>query len=266
MTEKMYANANAGHPASLTVIGHWGAYPGPGEATSCYLLRAEGYAVLLDCGSGALTLLQRILPLCQIDAVVLSHYHADHIADLGCLQYASRIDMDLGRRKTPLLVYGHKESPGYQKLSYLEYAKGEGYDASSKIEIGPFVFEFAPMVHPDPSYAIGIRLKSQGAATPKALVYSGDTGASETLVEFSRGAQVLLCETSLYDEYRGRIFGHMSAGEVGETAMRAGVKTLVATHLPHFGDHADLLSQAARAFGGDARLAGTYMTLGLGSF
>ena len=219
-----------------------------------------------DCGSGALALLQRILPLHEIDAVILSHYHSDHVADLGCLQYAARIDMDLGRRKKPLAVYGHKESAGFHKLSYLEYAKGEGYDASCKIEIGPFSFEFAPMVHPDPSYAIGVRLPGHSTVDSKALVYSGDTGASETLVEFSRGAQILLCETSLYDAYRGKIFGHMSAGEVGETAKRAGISTLVATHLPHFGVHADLLSQATQAFGGDARLASTYMTLGLGSF
>ena len=265
MTQEKAGSGGRDVEATLTVIGHWGAYPGPGEATSCYLLRSQGCSVLLDCGSGSLSLLQKIMPLQKIDAVVLSHYHLDHMADLGCLQYAARIDMDLGRREKPLLVYGHRESPGFQKLGYLEYAAGEGYGEDSTVEVGPFSFDFAPMVHPDPSYAIGVRLGGRAKGGPRALVYSGDTGANGKLTEFCRGAGVLVCESSLYDEYKGRIFGHMSAGEAGETAREAGVSTLILSHLPHFGEHGELLVQGARAFGGDARLASPYATIDLGS-
>ncbi|HWP68019.1 MAG TPA: MBL fold metallo-hydrolase [Rectinemataceae bacterium] len=234
---------------SLTVIGHWGAYPGPGEATSCYLLRAEGMSVLLDCGSGALSLLQDILPLGKIDAVVLSHYHSDHIADLGCLQYSARIDMDLGRRAAPLKVFGHDLGPGSEKLGYLDFAIGATYKQDSTLNLGPFSLTFAPTIHPDPCFAM--RVCCGGSS----LVYSGDTGPSPNLAGFAAGADLLLCETSLYDEYRGKIPGHMSAGEAGELAKAAGVGTLMATHLPHFGVHADLLVQAKAAFGGNTILA-----------
>jgi ribonuclease BN (tRNA processing enzyme) len=242
---------------TLTVIGHWGAFPGPGEATSCYLLQAEGVSVLLDCGSGSLSLLQDILPLNEIDAVVLSHYHSDHVADLGCLQYSSRIDMDLGRRAKPLKVFGHADAPGFEKLGYLEFAIGATYGPDSILNIGPFSFTFTPTQHPDPCYAMRV---SCGGST---LVYSGDTGPSPNLAGFAAGADLLLCETSLYDEYRGKIPGHMSAGEAGELAKAAGVGRLIATHLPHFGTQADLVVQARAAFGGTTILAARNMVVQL---
>ena len=242
---------------SVVVVGHWGAFPGPGEATSCYLLRARGTSILLDCGSGSLSLLQQILPLHEIDAVVLSHYHADHVADLGCLQYEARIDMDLGLRKNPLKVFGHGESPAFSKLSYLEFARGEVYGRESLLRIGPFSLGFSPTTHPDPCYAM--RVSCGGAS----LVYTGDTGPTPSLVDFARGTDLLICETSLYDEYRGRIPGHMSAGEAGLLAREAGVGMLLATHLPHYGEHGKLLEQARTAFGGRTALASRNWTLEL---
>jgi len=243
---------------SFTVIGQWGAYPGPGEATSCYLLRSGGTSVLLDCGSGALSVMQEMISADALSAVVLSHYHADHVADLGCLQYAARIGMDLGRRSSPLVVYGHADSTEARKLGYLEFAEGRNYDRDAVVVIGPFEFRFAPMVHPDPSYAM--RVSSAGIS----IVYSGDTGANQGLVDFARGADLLICETSLYDEYRGRIPGHMCASEAGETARQAGVAALMISHLPHFGAHETLLAQAGKAFGGKTILASRKLTLEFG--
>ncbi len=57
----------------ITIIGWWGAYPNAGEATSGYLLESEGFAVLIDCGSGVLAQLQKHYSLQAVDAVVLSH-------------------------------------------------------------------------------------------------------------------------------------------------------------------------------------------------
>ena len=202
-------------------------------------------------------MLQRILPLNEIDAVVLSHYHADHIADLGCLRYASRIDMDLGRRKRPLKIYGHREDPAFATLSYLDFAVGEAYGPDSELAIGPFSLNFAPTMHPDPCYAM--RVSCGGSS----LVYTGDTGALPSLAPFARGTDLLVCETSLYDEYRGRIPGHMCAGEAGALALEAEAGMLLATHLPHFGEHSDLLRQASAAFGGKTALASLYWKMEL---
>ncbi len=175
---------------SLTVIGHWGAYPNCGEATSCYLLQAEETSVLLDCGSGALSVLQEHMSLADIDAVILSHYHADHMADLGCLQYAALIDMDLHRRQNPLMVYGHDEYAHTNILSFRDCVLGATYNRNSLLEIGPFRFSFVPTAHPDPCFAIRADC---GSAS---LVYSGDTEPCWELVPFSEGADLLLCETT----------------------------------------------------------------------
>jgi ribonuclease BN (tRNA processing enzyme) len=108
----------------ITTIGWWGAYPSAGEATSGYLLQSDGLNILVDCGSGVLSLLQNYIKLQNLDAVVLSHYHWDHVADIGCLQYAARILMDLGDREKPLEIYGHAEDDNFSGLSYLQYSRG----------------------------------------------------------------------------------------------------------------------------------------------
>ena len=244
---------------TLTVIGHWGAYPGPGEASSCYLLQAAGSTVLLDCGSGSLSCLQDFIGLEKIDAVVLSHYHSDHMADIGCLQYAARIDMDLGRRTKPLDIYGHDQSSAFAKLNYLDYARGHAYNWDSRLVIGPFCFSFSPTEHPDPCYAIRADLDDGSS-----VVYTGDTGWKRELVEFARDAKVLLAESSLYDDFRGKIPGHLCAGEAGSLALEASAGHLVLTHLPHYGMHGDLLSQACVQFKGPVDLARKGLVIELG--
>ncbi len=231
------------------MIGWWGAYPGVDGATSGYLLQSGGLKLLLDCGSGVLSRLQQHIGLEQLEAVVLTHYHWDHIADIGCLQYAARVLMDLGRRSKPLGVYGHTESERFADMNYLAYCQGYPIDDSAPLELGELRLTFSRNVHPDTCFSI--RVEGGGLT----FVYITDTGYCDGLVETARGADLLLCESSLYDEYRGRIPGHLTAGEAGTIAARAGARHLVLTHLPHFGDHERLLRQARKKFGGRVELA-----------
>jgi ribonuclease BN (tRNA processing enzyme) len=98
----------------ITVLGPWGAYPKAGEATAGYLLEHEDEKILIDCGSGVLAQLQKYIALSEITAVIISHTHFDHIADLGCLQYACLIDTDLGLRTSTLPIYIADESNNSQ--------------------------------------------------------------------------------------------------------------------------------------------------------
>jgi len=235
----------------ITTIGWWGAYPNAGEATSGYLLESEGLSVLIDCGSGVLAQLQQYTSLQSIDAVVLSHYHSDHVADLGCLQYAARILMDLGRRKKPLRIYGHAEDKNFDELKYLQYSTGYALDTQTNLQLGPLTFNFCSNIHPDPCYSMRIE------ENDLAFVYISDTGYTDALVQFAHKADLLLCESSLYDEYQGRIPGHLTAGEAGHIAAAAGVQRLVLTHLPHFGNHGMLVEQARKKYKGTVELATT---------
>src|SRR3712207_5590739 len=65
----------------LTVLGCAGSFPGPEWACSAYLVEADGFRLLLDFGSGALTALQRYVGLHCVDAILLTHLHGDHMLD-----------------------------------------------------------------------------------------------------------------------------------------------------------------------------------------
>jgi len=185
-----------------------------------------------------------------LDAVVLSHYHSDHNADIGCLQHALKVEIDLGRREDPLPMYG-PEGDERSPLTYHEYTRGIFIDPSAAAEIGPFRFQFQRTNHPALCYAM--RIEGEG----KTIVYTADTGWYEELVEFARDADLLFCEASLYNRYHGLVEGHLSTAEAGRLASLSRTKKLVLTHLPHFGDHRELLEEVQNEFSGPAELAGS---------
>lgn len=195
--------------------------------------------------------MQNYIELEHLDAVVISHYHWDHIADIGCLQYAARVLMDLKKRQKPLQIYAHAQDEHFSRLNYLTYTQAQGISATGKLEIGGFIFQFSQNVHPDP--CLSMRIKKDN----KIVVYIADTEWSDNLIAIARDADLLMCESSLYNEFLGMIPGHLTAGQAGTIAAAAGVKHLVLNHLPHFGDHRRLVEQAREKFNGPIELATT---------
>jgi ribonuclease BN (tRNA processing enzyme) len=173
------------------------------------------------------------------------------VADLGCLQYAARVLMDLGIRKAPLHVYGHDEDSHFARTGYLDYASGHAIDTQTAIDLGGTVFTFWRNIHPDPCFSM--RIENKG----RVLTYIADTEWTDRLVDAARNADLLICESSLYNPYKKVVPGHLTAGEAGQIAREAGAGRLVLSHLPHFGRHEDLVEQAAAVFEGPVELAGT---------
>lgn len=261
----------------LTIIGCHGAYPVKNGATSGYLLEEGDTRVLLDCGSGVLSRLQNVIDLKELNGVVLTHYHPDHCADLGCLQYAVMLDVITGRRKKGFAAWG----PGNEdRLSYEQYCQGYSYVEQSYFQIGELEFEVNLNQHEIPSYAIKARRKSEdkprdisrgisrGISRDKSeyrsegvLVYSGDTNYYNGLAEFAGKADLLLCEASLYARQRGDVWGHMCSSEAGELAAKAEVSGLCLTHFPHYGDIRNLQSEAENVYKGNIILAEPGMSL-----
>lgn len=234
----------------ITVIGFWGGYPAKNEASSGYLLEYDDCRILLDCGSGVLSHLQNHLEVEELDAVVLSHYHPDHVADVGVLQHALLIQQMLGGQQKTLPIYGHAlDELEFQKLTYKKITEGKEYNAEQPIQIGPFTLQFLQTKHPVPCYAM--RIEAGGHT----LVYTGDSAFMDEFVEFSKDANILLCESNLYGHSDGSSVGHMTAREAGMIAKKANVQLLILTHLPHYGDHQQLLKEAGKEFGREISLA-----------
>jgi ribonuclease BN (tRNA processing enzyme) len=234
----------------LTVIGCWGGYPKRNEASSGYLLEHEGFNLLIDCGSGVLSKLQNFIQPEQIDAVVLSHYHPDHNADIGVLYHARLIQGFLGTKPPELPIYGHNlDQKEFAKLTYKKTTRGVAYHPEQILEAGPFKISFLRTVHPVPCFAM--RIEAGG----KVLVYTADTSYKEEFIPFAENADLLLCECNFYGNQNGKGAGHMNSFDAGSLAAAAQVKQLVLTHLPHYGRLHQLAEEAAEKYSGEVRLA-----------
>jgi ribonuclease BN (tRNA processing enzyme) len=234
----------------LTVVGYWGGFPGKNEATSGYLLEEENFKLLIDCGSGVISQLQNYVNPEELDAVITSHYHNDHVSDIGALQYARLIKGFLGFNLPVLPIYGHTEDQeGFKKLTYNTITKGKSYNPNQTVTIGPFSITFLKTNHPVACYAMRIE------AANSTLVYTADTSYKDEFVPFTKGADLLICECNLYAGMDGKKAGHMTSFDAGTLGEKAGVKQLLLTHLPHFGEHRDLLDQAKEHYNGPVALA-----------
>lgn len=234
----------------LTIIGHWGGFPKAGEASSGYLLSHQGFHLLIDCGSAVLSKLQSIISVEMLDGIILSHYHADHTADIGVVQHALYVGKFTNQYDRTLPIYGHGLDPeGLNQLTYKDVTVGIAYKPGETLHIGPFQISFLQTHHSVPCFAM--RIEADG----KSLVFTGDTSYFKELATFAKQSDVLLCESNFYKGMEGKAAGHMTSEEAGKTAGDAGVDRLILTHLPHFGDLSKLKEEAAEQFDGEILIA-----------
>ncbi|MDQ3664117.1 MAG: MBL fold metallo-hydrolase, partial [Actinomycetota bacterium] len=172
----------------LTVVGCAGSFPGPDSPASCYLVQAEHdgrtYSLVLDLGNGALGVLQRHVPLEDVDVVALSHLHVDHWIDLTSFYVVRTYHPGGPLPRLPVVgpvdtaqrlarAYGGQDDAGTAD-SVFEFVD---WKPDEPLTYGPFTLRVARMAHPIEAYAIRVE---QG---DRALVYSGDTGPCDALVE-----------------------------------------------------------------------------------
>lgn len=234
---------------NLKVIGFWGAYPESNSATSCYVVSDNNKKIILDLGSGALSKLMKYENINEIDDVIISHFHYDHFVDVFPLQFNAMIQHNVGKRIQPINIYTPIDSEFSDKMNYKNFTSNIMYNEGPIFDIKDFIVTFLKTNHVIDSYAI--KIKKNG----KTLVYTGDTEWSDKLVDFSKNADLLICEASLFDGMKEKVKGHMTAGEAGELAEKANVKKLLLTHFPHFGIYELLKKQASKNYNGEIILA-----------
>src|SRR5699024_11184378 len=205
----------------IRIIGHWGGYPKADGATSCYLFEKDDFVLVTDFGSGALSKLQKYKDLAELDAVVLSHYHHDHVADIGVLQYAKLIQYYATGSEHVLSLYGHGEdSQGFASLTS-QYTKGVQYNPEDELKVGPFRISFLRTAHPVPCF--GMRITDGN----KTVVYTADTSYQEDWIPFSMDADLLITDCNFYAHQDGSQAGHMTSREGGLIAERANAGELI---------------------------------------
>jgi ribonuclease BN (tRNA processing enzyme) len=104
------------------------------------------------------------------------------------------------------------------------------------------------MAHNEES--IGYRFNSPDGCS---VVYSGDTDYTEHLIELSKDADLLICESALPDSMR--VQGHLTPSLAGKIAAESGVKKLVLTHFYPECDHVDVAQQCRKTYDGPLVLA-----------
>lgn len=224
----------------VTVIGMWGGYPKKDGPCSGYLVEQDGFSMLIDCGSGVLVKLQEFIDLNEIHDVLLSHYHYDHSSDVGAYMFSRLVNTQLGKVDESLTIYGPQDEMKEREFRSVPYTEFKAIDEGSQLQIGPFQLSFFKTSHPVETYAMKI---SNGK---KSIVYTADTSFTEGLVDFSKGADLLIAECSLYEGMDGKNSGHMNAKDAGVLARKAGARKTLLTHLPHYGNIQELVESAEK--------------------
>jgi len=238
----------------VVVLGASGTYPTFDSPTTGFLLQSGGSNVWLDAGTGTFANLQRHTNFFDLDAVVLSHLHLDHILDLYPFYYALRYSKE-SRGPQAMKVYapaGARErleplasSGGVHHAGFEGFLDFHSIASGDKVNTGDFAFTFQQSIHPVET--LGMRIEAGG----KTLAYTADTGPSPELTELAVGADVLIAEASMQEQQENMTEVHMTAEQAGELAAEARVGRLVLTHIVPGLDHLESVKQAASKFDGE---------------
>jgi len=254
----------------IIVIGKSPSWQDAGGACSGYLVEETGTRLLVDCGNGVFGKLRAQCDYTEVDAIVVSHLHADHCLDLVPFAYA----LTYSTRQQPWPVGGHPGTsnparprlvlpPGgielMRTLSGLWGAPSliadafacEEYEPGGSVDIDALRLRFGSVPHWVPTCAIDI---TPAAGGPR-FVFGADSAPNEEIIAFGAGADLLMLEATLPRPERDGIRGHLTAEEAGAHAKAAAPGRLVVTHISDELDPDDALAKASAAFGREAELA-----------
>ena len=247
----------------LTVLGSAAAGGNAGSGCSGYLVQSGTTRLLVDCGAGTVQELKRYLDVRDLDAIVISHMHLDHVLDLVTLRAAYRYAPEPFEGRIPLWL-----PPGgieildslaapldldhHSPLFFDQVFSTAEYNPIDSLQIGAISIDFAPAQHAMPAWAM--RIAQVGSDS--AIGFTSDTGPVTHLAAFLQKVKVLLCEaTLLQSDVSPMDRGHLTAQEAGRLAQTCHAERLVLTHTWDEVGADRLLQAASAAFIGRVELA-----------
>jgi ribonuclease BN (tRNA processing enzyme) len=223
--------------------------------------------VVLDLGTGSFANMREHLDYDRIDAVVISHMHADHFFDViplryallyGPLQRSTRVKLWLppgGERQLRALAESFADEGAGDFLKVFEI---NTYDPKEKIRAGEATISFVPTRHYIPTFAL--RYECNGTS----VTYSADTAPNEDVAKHAEGSDLFICEATLTaNEVEHGVRGHSSAREAADMARKAGVGHLMLSHYPAESSQEELILHARAVFGGRITVADDHTRLAL---
>ncbi len=234
--------------------------PDAGGANSGYLVTEDGFTLLLECGTGVFSELRTVCEPTAVDAVMITHMHADHFADLlpygHALAYPYR---GSGRRPRLLLPPGaHGTLAQVVAIFGMGYPLDEAfaieeYDPREVSAVGPFTLRHTEVPHYVRTWACEL-----GGAQGGRFTFGADCAPNQQLVEFARDTDLLMLEATeevVPEVEPDDVRGHMTAREAGEMARQAGADRLVVTHYSDLLDPQIVTREAQVGFGAPVELA-----------
>jgi ribonuclease BN (tRNA processing enzyme) len=228
---------------------------------SSILMKIKDELLWFDTGPGNLRKLLEVgYTYKDVDYLLYTHFHIDHIADFGPIIFASKYEGDL--REKDLTVIG---PPGmikfYQKLLnlYGEQIQELNYDINIvelKDKLSTTGWEICSMKVPHMPESIAYRVKDERG---KVVVYTGDTSYFPELSEFAKKADMLIIECS----FPVPTPGHLYPEAVGKIANEAQAKEIIITHIYPECDREDILTPVCTKFKGKARIAYDLMKINI---
>lgn len=260
----------------VTLLGTGSPIPDPNRAGPATLVRAGGQVFLVDCGRGVLQRAAAVgVGAAGLSALLLTHLHSDHIAELGDVLITSWVT-NFAPDPPPLQIIGPPGTAEVVEATLKAFGHDIGYriahhadlNAPPPIEVHEHTDELvwdrdgvtirvAPTDHRPVAPTIGFRIEFDGAS----VVLAGDTVPCPTLDELASGADALVHTVIRKDiltqvpqqRVKDVCDYHSSVQEAAATAARAGVDTLIMTHyVPAIapGQEEQWRSLAATEFGG----------------
>ena len=247
-------------------MGSSSSIPRPDRACSSYLVQDGETSVVLDLGTGSFSNLRRYIDYDRLDAVVISHMHADHFIDLIPLRYALRYGQAKRDTKLPLYLPPDGERMLYHLVgAFADEGAGDflaevfdlrTYDPSKPLRVNSGTLKFAHTSHYIPAFAIRYQRNGQS------ITYSADTAPDHRVVEIAQGTDLFLCEATILDgDVEQGMRGHSTAREAAEMARSAGVGSLALTHYGENSTARDLDESACAIYTGKIVVADDHQIL-----